>query len=118
VLETASRALGLEKGEFNTRRLLPQDQIKRLRGVNSVAESSKQILRTMYFIIHNSPTADRCEPAQGAVLRLRYNGFIDHILVGSVAPQRRHHSQHDVGAPKDLSATRSIWTRRSSTWQW
>ena len=54
VLETASRALGLQKGEFNTTDgYLPQDQIKRLRTVDSVQILEAESLRTMYFIIHN-----------------------------------------------------------------
>ena len=73
VLETASRALGLQKGEFNTTDgYLPQDQIKRLRQVDSVQILEANSLRTMYFVIHNAaPAADRCESAQGTVLRVR-----------------------------------------------
>src|SRR3984957_8315505 len=54
VLETASRALGVQKGEFNTTDgYLPQDQIKRLRETSSVQILEAPSLRTMYFIIHN-----------------------------------------------------------------
>ena len=53
VLETASRALGLQKGEFNTTDgYLPQDQIKRLRTVDSVQIWRRTRCGTMYFIIH------------------------------------------------------------------
>ena len=46
VLETASRALGLQKGEFNTTDgYLPQDQIKRLRTVDSVQVMEADSLR-------------------------------------------------------------------------
>ena len=73
VLETASRALGLQKGEFNTTDgYLPQDQIKRLRTVDSVQIMEAELAAD--DVLHHpqlAPAAERCEPAQGTVLRVR-----------------------------------------------
>ena len=73
VLETASRALGLQKGEFNTTDgYLPQDQIKRLRTVDSVQIMEAGVAAD--DVLHHpqlAPAAERREPAQGAVLRVR-----------------------------------------------
>ena len=104
VLETASRALGLQKGEFNTTDgYLPQDQIKRLRTVDSVQIMEADSLRTMYFIIHNAaPAAERREPAQGAVLRVRL---------------RRVHQQHPerFGRRATPASSRAICGARRRT---
>ena len=54
VLETASRSLGLQKGEFNTTvGYLPQDQIISLRQTDNVQILEAESLRTMYFVFHN-----------------------------------------------------------------
>ncbi len=99
VLETASRALGLQKGEFNTTDgYLPQDQIKRLRTVDSVQIMEADSLRTMYFIIHNSrPPLNDVNLRKALCYAFDYDGFINNILSGSVSSECRHHPEQSVG---------------------
>ena len=99
VLETASRALGLQKGEFNTTDgYLPQDQIKRLRTVDSVQILEAESLRTMYFIIHNArPPLNDVNLRKALCYAFDYDGFINNILSGSVVAQCRHHPGQSVG---------------------
>ena len=99
VMETASRALGLQKGEFNTTDgYLPQDQIKRLRQVDSVQILEAESLRTMYFIIHNArpPLNDvNLRKALCYAFRLRrvYQQYPERLS----RAQRGDHSQHALG---------------------
>lgn len=104
VLETASRALGLEKGEFNTTDgYLPQDQIKRLRGVKSVQILEQQSLRTMYFIFHNQrPPLTDVNLRKALSYAFDYDGFINNILSGSVARNAGIIPNTEWGVPKDL----------------
>jgi hypothetical protein len=98
VLETASRALGLQKGEFNTTDgYLPQDQIKRLRMVDSVQILEAESLRTMYHHSQQPAAADRREPAQGAVLRVRLRRVHQQHPGRFGGAQCRHHSRQSVG---------------------
>jgi ABC-type transport system substrate-binding protein len=104
VLETASRALGLQKGEFNTTDgYLPQDQIKRLRHVDSVQILEAESLRTMYFIMHNqrAPLND-VNLRKALCYAFDYDGFINNILSGSVARNAGIIPSTLWGAPKDL----------------
>jgi peptide/nickel transport system substrate-binding protein len=104
VLETASRALGLQKGEFNTTDgYLPQDQIKRLRQVDSVQILEAESLRTMYFIIHNArPPLNDVNLRKALCYAFDYDGFINNILSGSVARNAGIIPSTLWGAPKDL----------------
>jgi peptide/nickel transport system substrate-binding protein len=104
VLETASRALGLQKGEFNaTDGYLPQDQIKRLRQTDSVQILEAESLRTMYFIIHNQrPPLNDVNLRKALCYAFDYDGFITNILSGSVARNAGIIPGTLWGAPKDL----------------
>ena len=104
VLETASRALGLQKGEFNTTDgYLPQDQIKRLRRCDSVQILEADSLRTMYFIIHNQrPPLNDVNLRKALCYAFDYDGFINNILSGSVARNAGIIPGNLWGAPKDL----------------
>jgi peptide/nickel transport system substrate-binding protein len=104
VLETASRVLGLQKGEFNTTDgYLPQDQIKRLRTVDSVQIMEADSLRTMYFIIHNSrPPLTDVNLRKALCYAFDYDGFINNILSGSVTRNAGIIPNNLWGAPKDL----------------
>jgi peptide/nickel transport system substrate-binding protein len=104
VLETASRALGLQKGEFNTTDgYLPQDQIKRLGQVDSVQILEAESLRTMYFIIHNArPPLNDVNLRKALCYAFDYDGFINNILSGSVARNAGIIPSTLWGAPKDL----------------
>jgi peptide/nickel transport system substrate-binding protein len=105
VLETASRALGLEKGEFNTTDgYLPQDQIKRLRGVRTVEVLEQESLRTMYFIIHNQrPPLNDVNLRKALCYAFDYDGFINNILSGSASRNAGIIPDTLWGAPKDLN---------------
>ncbi|HET7879392.1 MAG TPA: ABC transporter substrate-binding protein [Acetobacteraceae bacterium] len=104
VLETASRALGLQKGEFNTTDgYLPQDQIKRLRAVDSVQVLEADSLRTMYFVIHNArPPLNDANLRKALCYAFDYDGFINNILSGSVTRNPGIIPSNLWGAPKDL----------------
>jgi ABC-type transport system substrate-binding protein len=104
VLETASRSLGLQKGEFNTTDgYLPQDQIKRLRQTDSVQILEAPSLRTMYFIIHNQrPPLDDVNLRKALCYAFDYDGFINNILSGSVSRNAGIIPANLWGAPKDL----------------
>ncbi len=105
VLETASRALGLQKGEFNTTDgYLPQDQIKRLHSVDSVQILEAESLRTMYFVIHNAraPLND-VNLRKALCYAFDYDGFINNILSGMVARNAGIIPGNLWGAPKNLN---------------
>jgi peptide/nickel transport system substrate-binding protein len=104
VLETASRSLGVEKGEFNTTDgYLPQDQIKRLRETSSVQILEAPSLRTMYFIIHNQrPPLDDVNLRKALCYAFDYDGFINNVLSGSVSRNAGIIPSNLWGAPKDL----------------
>ena len=104
VLETASRALGLRKGEFNTTDgYLPQDQIIGLRQSDNVQILEAESLRTMYFIFHNqrAPLND-VNLRKALCYAFDYDGFINNILSGSVARNAGIIPGTLWGAPKDL----------------
>jgi peptide/nickel transport system substrate-binding protein len=104
VLETASRSLGVQKGEFNTTDgYLPQDQIKRLRETSSVQILEASSLRTMYFIIHNQrPPLDDVNLRKALCYAFDYDGFINNILSGSVSRNAGIIPDNLWGVPKDL----------------
>jgi ABC-type transport system substrate-binding protein len=104
VLETASRALGLRKGEFNTTDgYLPQDQIINLRQTDSVQILEAESLRTMYFVIHNQrPPLNDLNLRKALSYAFDYDGFIDNILSKSVARNAGIIPGTLWGAPKDL----------------
>jgi len=104
VLETASRSLGVQKGEFNTTDgYLPQDQVKRLRETGSVQILEASSLRTMYFIIHNQrPPLDDVNLRKALCYAFDYDGFINNILSGSVSRNAGIIPDNLWGVPKDL----------------
>jgi ABC-type transport system substrate-binding protein len=104
VLETASRALGLRKGEFNTTDgYLPQDQIIALRKSDSVQILEQESLRTMYFIFHNQrPPLNDMNLRKALCYAFDYDGFINNILSGSVARNAGIIPGTLWGVPKDL----------------
>jgi peptide/nickel transport system substrate-binding protein len=105
VLETASRSLGVEKGEFNTTDgYLPHDQIKRLSATGKVQVLQANSLRTMYFIIHNKrPPLDDVHMRKALCYSFDYDGFINNILSGSVSRNAGIIPDNMWGAPKDLT---------------
>jgi peptide/nickel transport system substrate-binding protein len=105
VLETASRSLGVEKGEFNTTDgYLPQDQIKRLRATGKVQILEASSLRSMYFIIHNARAPlDDVNMRKALCYAFDYDGFINNILSGSVSRNAGIIPNNMWGAPKELA---------------
>lgn len=105
VLETASRALGLRKGEFNTTDgYLPTDQIINLRQSDNVQVLEAESLRTMYFIIHNQrPPLNDVNLRKALCHAFDYDGFINNILSGSVARNAGIIPGNLWGAPKGLA---------------
>src|SRR5580698_2395198 len=104
VLETASRALGLRKGEFNTTDgYLPQDQIIALHKSDDVRILEQESLRTMYFIFHNQrPPLNDVNLRKALCYAFDYDGFINNILSGSVSRNAGIIPANLWGAPKDL----------------
>jgi ABC-type transport system substrate-binding protein len=104
VLETASRALGLRKGEFNTTDgYLPQDQIIGLRQSDNVQILEAESLRTMYFVIQNqrAPLND-VNLRKALCYAFDYDGYINNVMNGSVARNAGIIPSTLWGAPKDL----------------
>ncbi len=104
VLETASRALGLRKGEFNTTDgYLPQDQIIGLRQSDNVQILEAESLRTMYFVIQNQrPPLNDVNLRKALCYAFDYDGYINNIMNGSVARNAGIIPGTLWGAPKDL----------------
>ncbi len=104
VIETASRVLGVEKGEFDTTDgYLPIDQIKRLRRSGRVNIIEQDSIRTFYFIInHAKPPLDDVNLRRAICYAFDYDGFINNILAGSVARNAGIIPNPMWGAPRDL----------------
>jgi len=104
VLETSSRVLGLEKGEFNTTDgYLPQDQIKRLRGVSGVKIVEEESLRTLYCIVHNKRAPlDDANMRRALSHAFDYDSFINDLLSGSMSRNPGPIPTNLWGAPSDM----------------
>ncbi|HEX5327776.1 MAG TPA: ABC transporter substrate-binding protein [Acetobacteraceae bacterium] len=104
VMETASRVLGVEKGEFNTTDgYLPIDQIKRLRQSGRINIIEQPSIRTFYFIInHAKPPLDDVNLRRAICCAFDYDGFINHILAGSVTRNAGIIPNPMWGAPHDM----------------
>jgi peptide/nickel transport system substrate-binding protein len=104
VLETASRVLGVMKGEFNTADgYLPYDQIKRMRDSGAVTIVEQPSMRTFWGILNTAKA-----PLNDINLRkamsyaFDYDGFNRNILEGSVDRNPGMIPATMWGAPKDL----------------
>src|SRR4051794_28018499 len=85
-METATRVLGVIKGEFNTTDgYLPAEQLQRIRESGSARVIETETLRTFYFIINNSkPPLDDVNMRKALCYAFDYDGFNNNILGGTV----------------------------------
>lgn len=104
VLETATRVLGVIKGEFNTTDgYLPSEQMARMKENPNIKTWEAESIRTFYFIINHWKT-----PLNDVNLRkalsyaFDYDGFNDKILGGTVVRNNGIIPNPMWGAPKDL----------------
>ncbi len=103
-METATRVLGVIKGEFNTTDgFLPAEQLARMRESGRVKFEEHEILRTFYFIINNAraPLND-VNMRRALCCCFDYEGFNDKILGGTVVRNPGIIPNPMWGAPKDL----------------
>ena len=103
-METATRVLGVMKGEFNTTDgFLPAEQLERMRASGSVKFVEAESIRTFYFIINNAraPLND-VNMRRALCYAFDYDGFINNILGGTVVRNAGIIPNPMWGAPKDL----------------
>ena len=103
-METATRVLGVIKGEFNTTDgFLPAEQLTRMKESGKVKFEEHEILRTFYFIINNAKA-----PLNDVNLRralcccFDYEGFNDRMLGGTVVRNAGIIPNPMWGAPANL----------------
>lgn len=103
-METATRVLGVMKGEFNTTDgFLPAEQLERMRASGGVKFVEAESIRTFYFIINNAraPLND-VNMRRALCYAFDYDGFINNILGGTVVRNAGIIPNPMWGAPKDL----------------
>ncbi|MCW3474065.1 ABC transporter substrate-binding protein [Limobrevibacterium gyesilva] len=103
-METATRVLGVIKGEFNTTDgFLPAEQVARMRESGKVNFVEAESIRTFYFIINNAkaPLND-VNMRRALCCMFDYDGFINNILGGTVVRNTGIIPNPMWGAPKDL----------------
>lgn len=105
VMETATRVLGVIKGEFNTTDgYLPQEQLKRMQDAGTIKFIEKETLRTFYFIINNGKAPlDDVNMRKALCYAFDYDGFNEKILGGTVVRNPGIIPNPMWGAPKDLA---------------
>lgn len=104
-METATRVLGVIKGEFNTTDgFLPAEQLTRMRQSGSVKFVEAESLRTFYFIINNAKKPlDDVNMRKALCYAFDYDGFINGILGGTVVRNAGIIPNPMWGAPKDVA---------------
>jgi ABC-type transport system substrate-binding protein len=87
VLETNTRVLGLQRGDFQgVDGYLPYDQIQRLRGSNNVQIVEEESLRVFQFALNTQKKPlDDVHFRRALAYAFDYEGFIRDIMKGSVA---------------------------------
>jgi len=103
-METATRVLGVIKGEFNTTDgFLPAEQLQRMRESGNIKFVETETLRTFYFIIDNAkPPLDDVNMRKALCYVFDYDGFNNNILGGTVVRNAGIIPNPMWGAPKDL----------------
>ena len=103
-IETATRVLGVIKGEFNTTDgFLPAEQLERMRQAGTVKFVEAESLRTFYFIINNAKAPlDDVNMRKALCYAFDYDGFINNILGGTVVRNAGIIPNPMWGAPKDM----------------
>jgi peptide/nickel transport system substrate-binding protein len=103
-METATRVLGVMKGEFNTTDgYLPREQMARLKADANIKTWESESIRTFYFIINNwkAPLNDP-NMRRALSYAFDYDGFNNNILGGTVVRNPGIIPNPMWGAPKDL----------------
>ena len=104
VMETATRVLGVMKGEFNTTDgYLPAEQLARMKASGNVKTWEAESIRTFYFIINHwkAPLND-VNMRRAISYCFDYDGFNNNILGGTVVRNSGIIPNPMWGAPKDL----------------
>ena len=104
VLETATRVLGVMKGEFNTTDgYLPAEQMARMKENPNIKTWEAESIRTFYFIINHwkAPLND-ANMRKALCYAFDYDGFNNKILSGTVVRNNGIIPNPMWGAPKDL----------------
>ena len=103
-METATRVLGVIKGEFNTcDGYLPAEQMARMKASGNVKTWEAESIRTFYFIINNwkAPMND-VNMRRALSYCFDYDGFNNNILGGTVVRNAGIIPNPMWGAPQDL----------------
>ena len=103
-METATRVLGMIKGEFTTTDgYMPAEQVQRMKDSGNVWFKEAESIRTFYFII-NHAKAPLNDPNMRRALccMFDYEGFNNGILGGTVVRNPGIIPNPMWGAPKDL----------------
>lgn len=103
-METATRVLGVMKGEFNTTDgYLPAEQMARMKADPNVRTWEAESIRTFYFIVNNSKAPLNDVNMRRAIsYAFDYDGFNNNILGGTVVRNPGIIPNPMWGAPKDL----------------
>ena len=103
-METATRVLGMIKGEFNTTDgYMPAEQVQRMKASGNVWFEEKESIRTFYFIINNAKAPLNDVNMRRALSHMfDYEGFNNGILGGTVVRNPGIIPNPMWGAPADL----------------
>jgi peptide/nickel transport system substrate-binding protein len=103
-METATRVLGVMKGEFNTTDgYLPAEQMARMKENPNIKTWEAESIRTFYFIInHWKPPFNDVNFRKAISYAFDYDGFNDKILSGTVVRNPGIIPNPMWGAPKGL----------------
>jgi peptide/nickel transport system substrate-binding protein len=103
-METATRVLGMIKGEFDTTDgYMPAEQVERMKASGKVWFEEHESIRTFYFIINHAKAPLNDVNLRRALCHMfDYDGFINNILGGTVVRNAGIIPNPMWGAPKDL----------------
>ena len=104
-METATRVLGMIKGEFQTTDgYMPAEQVQRMKASGNVWFKEAESIRTFYFIINHAKTPMNDVNLRRALCCMfDYDGFNNDILGGTVVRNPGIIPNPMWGAPKDLT---------------
>ena len=103
-METATRVLGMIKGEFTTTDgYMPAEQVERMKASGNVWFKEAESIRTFYFIMnHNKAPMNDVNLRRALCCMFDYDGFNNNILGGTVVRNPGIIPNPMWGAPKDL----------------
>jgi peptide/nickel transport system substrate-binding protein len=105
VIEANTRILGLMRGEFHgTDGYLPQDQIDKLRGSETISVLEEESMRVFHIVICNQrPPFTDVHFRRALSYAFDYNAFVNDLLKGAVVRNPGPIPNNMWGAPKDLA---------------